>query len=103
MGENKGNGVYTYVFNEEPTGLLFANVENNTATTQTADFQFVNAGYYSVKGLRAVVPEVATGIESSLTSHPSPLTPVYDLQGRRLNGQPQRGLYIQNGRKVVVK
>ena len=103
VGENKGNGVYTYVFNEEPTGLLFANVENNTATTQTADFQFVNAGYYSVKGLRAVVPEVATGIESSLTSHPSPLTPVYDLQGRRLNGQPQRGLYIQNGRKVVVK
>ena len=28
---------------------------------------------------------------------------VYDLQGRRLNGVPQRGVYIRDGRKVVVK
>ena len=27
----------------------------------------------------------------------------YDLQGRRLNGEPGKGLYIQNGRKVMVK
>ena len=29
---------------------------------------------------------------------------VYDLQGRKLDGQPMKsGLYIKNGRKVVVK
>ena len=28
---------------------------------------------------------------------------VYDLQGRRLTKQPQRGVYIQDGKKVVVK
>lgn len=29
---------------------------------------------------------------------------IYDLQGRRLNGKPSRGgLYIQNGKKVVVR
>ena len=27
----------------------------------------------------------------------------YDLMGRRLNGKPQRGLYILNGKKYVVK
>jgi hypothetical protein len=27
----------------------------------------------------------------------------FDLQGRRLNGQPQKGLYIQNGKKYIVK
>ena len=27
----------------------------------------------------------------------------YDLQGRRLTQKPQRGVYIQNGKKVVVK
>jgi hypothetical protein len=28
----------------------------------------------------------------------------YDLQGRRLQGQPtQKGVYIVNGRKVVIK
>lgn len=30
-------------------------------------------------------------------------TIVYDLQGRRLTGKPTKGLYIQNGRKVMVK
>ena len=28
---------------------------------------------------------------------------IYDLQGRRLNGIPSRGLYIRNGRKFVSK
>ena len=27
----------------------------------------------------------------------------YDLQGRRLTGKPAKGIYIQNGRKVLVK
>ena len=32
------------------------------------------------------------------------LSPLYDLQGRRLDSQPtNKGIYIQNGRKVVVK
>ena len=29
--------------------------------------------------------------------------PIYDLQGRRLSAKPQKGLYIQNGKKKVVK
>jgi hypothetical protein len=29
---------------------------------------------------------------------------VYDLQGRRLDGLPtNKGIYIQNGKKIVVK
>ncbi len=32
-----------------------------------------------------------------------PCDVVFDLYGRRLNGVPQRGVYIQNGRKYVVK
>lgn len=27
----------------------------------------------------------------------------YNLQGQRLNTVPQKGIYIQNGKKVVVK
>ena len=26
--------------------------------------------------------------------------PIYDLQGRRLSAKPQKGLYIQNGKKM---
>ena len=28
---------------------------------------------------------------------------LYDLQGRRLNAQPTKGIYIRNGKKVVIK
>ncbi|MBR5084513.1 MAG: serpin family protein [Prevotella sp.] len=38
------------------------------------------------------------------TSPALPVSPqLYDLAGRRLNGLPQKGIYIQNGRKFVVK
>ena len=28
---------------------------------------------------------------------------IYDLQGRRINGTPKHGIYIINGKKVLVK
>ena len=40
-------------------------------------------------------------IENKTTT---PVNSFFDLQGRRLNGQPtNKGIYIQNGRKIVVK
>ena len=30
-------------------------------------------------------------------------TPIYDLSGKKLPKAPQKGLYIQNGKKVTVK
>ena len=32
-----------------------------------------------------------------------PQSPLYDLQGRRVTGTPERGLYIRNGKKVWIK
>ena len=37
------------------------------------------------------------------SSQGSPPVSYFDLQGRRLNGKPTKGLYIQNGRKQVVR
>lgn len=34
------------------------------------------------------------------TQHPSP---IYDLQGRRINGKPQPGVFIQKGKKIIIK
>ena len=28
---------------------------------------------------------------------------IYDLKGRRMTAQPRRGIYVRNGRKVVMK
>ena len=44
---------------------------------------------------------VTTGIDNHSAASSSSL--LYDLQGRRLNGKPEKGLYIQNGRKQVVR
>ena len=43
-----------------------------------------------------------TGIQVT-TSAREDHNPAYDLNGRRIKGVPQKGVYIQNGRKVVVK
>ena len=51
----------------------------------------------------SVSADEVTGVESL---HPSPITlhpsPVYDLQGRRV-ANPVKGLYIVNGKKIVIK
>ncbi len=46
----------------------------------------------------------ATGISASLTNSEERIenSVVYDLQGRRVE-QPQPGLYIRNGKKVIIK
>ena len=44
----------------------------------------------------------ATGINASLTNSEEVNGAVYDLQGRRVE-QPQPGLYIRNGKKVIIK
>jgi len=28
---------------------------------------------------------------------------IYDLQGRRLSGKPAKGLYIEDGKKILIK
>lgn len=46
--------------------------------------------------------EYASGIEElPATVVPARSAAIYDLQGRRLNGKPAHGMYIQNGRKYV--
>ena len=48
--------------------------------------------------------EGTTGVDASLVNSEEVNSVWYDLNGRRLQGKPsQKGIYIKNGRKVVVK
>ena len=76
-----------------PTGLLFS----NNGDPQSADLPFKNGGYYDIRGWLA---DVATGIDAVTIDGSDSCTPIYNLQGQRVNGN-YRGLIIQNGRKVV--
>ena len=44
-----------------------------------------------------------TGIAEVVDSHIRKSQPVYDLQGRRLTNRQQRGIYVRDGKKVIVK
>ena len=48
--------------------------------------------------------EGTTGIDASLVNSEEVNSVWYDLNGRRLQGKPsQKGIYIKNGKKIVVK
>ena len=49
------------------------------------------------------LPAVSTRIAPVSTFSEKTSSALYDLQGRRLTGMPQRGLYIQNGRKYIAR
>ena len=55
----------------------------------------------AAKGLEYITH--MTGINEISTSNAKVNGIIYDLSGRRLNGKPQRGMYIMDGRKYVVK
>ena len=48
------------------------------------------------------IDDNATGI-STVKDKPSTTEAIYDLQGRRFNGQPTRGIYIKDNRKIMIK
>lgn len=101
VGTNNGKNVWKWTYSgsltTQPTYIIF---NNNNNGQQTADLNFSNGGYYNEAG--ALQGQV-TGIEEVRWPMSDVRSNVYyDLNGRRLNGQPtKKGLYIVNGRKVV--
>lgn len=61
--------------------------------------------YPVLKSIGVVNDQISTSIQGVQSEQKAATTGIYDLQGRRMNSQTQlqKGLYIINGRKVVVK
>lgn len=103
VGTNNGKNVWKWSYDgaltTQPTYIIF---NNNNNGQQTADLDFKNGGYYNEAG--ALQGQV-TGIEEVRWKTSDGRNNVwYDLSGRRLSSQPtKKGLYIVNGRKVVLK
>ena len=53
-------------------------------------------------GVFDVTISAPTNITETATEH-CPATGIHDLQGRALNEQPAKGVYIQDGKKRVVR
>ena len=44
-----------------------------------------------------------TAIQSVRSYKPKADGAIYDLQGRRLSSPPRKGIYIQNGKKMIAR
>ena len=98
-GTVEGDGSTIYVLANGDNGVGFYLVEDESAITagkaylkvsgETAARQFIGFG------------DNATGIDNIEHSTPR-IEQYYDLQGRRV-AQPAKGLYIVNGKKVIIK
>ena len=71
------NRPFFYIISEQSTGSIF--------------FIGQYTGQGITAGLSPMIRETA----------PSDHSAIYDLQGRRIQGEPQKGLYIQNGKKIL--
>lgn len=71
-------------------------------TTLRANVAFMQAGAQGVQGYRLMLDGTTTGIEGAPTAGADKADTWYDLSGRRVTA-PTKGVYVKNGRKVVVR
>ena len=91
-----GEGPYNYVLSIVNNKIGFYKANNNTVATNRAYLQTTIAA-----GARIEIDGM-TGISSVNLNENQNENRYYDLQGRYV-AQPTKGLYIVNGRKVVIK
>jgi hypothetical protein len=101
VGTNNGKNVwkwtYTGSLTTPPSNIIF----NGTGFDQTSDLEFQNGGYYNEAG---ACQGIVTDIEAVRTTPSTKDNVIYDLQGRKVSKeQLKKGLYIVNGKKVVIK
>ena len=95
------SGINTIISTDGPI------LEMKTLSVYDGDRCIFNADDFTAEAERSSVivdftPDDPNGIACLSTDNTS-TTSVYDLQGRRLSQKPEKGVYIENGRKVVVK
>lgn len=101
-GENIYNGSkFQYVYANQSAGYAFYKVGSTLAPAKGKAYLETAA---SAAGARMTImfDDEVTGIENLTPALSEGKGAFYDLQGRRV-AQPTKGLYIVNGRKVVVK
>lgn len=102
IGKNGKQYIYQWCYygtlTTPPTSIIF----NNNGSAQTDDLTFVNGAYYDIKGK-------TTGISTPQTIKPAVSSNIYSLDGRIVRRNASlldglsKGIYVYQGKKVVVK
>ena len=68
-----------------------------------ANKAYINASALSNPAIALNFGNTVTGINAATINNGENNAPIYDLSGRRVWAPVKGGLYIQNGKKVIVK
>ena len=99
-GTVTGDGSTIYVLANGTSGVGFYLVEDGSAITAGKAYLISGSGARQFIGFGD--DNGATGIDSLTPALSKGEEVYYDLQGRRV-AQPTKGLYIVNGKKVIIK
>ena len=93
LGFNKSGGIGFF----KPAASIAA-IPANRAFLYLNGMSLTNAFYIDFDGTTTSIDELLPDADA-LDSN----APIYDLSGRRMQGTLHKGIYIQNGRKFMVK
>lgn len=104
-----GNNIFKWTYNGSltaiPTGIIFTH--DGDTKFNNNDGTFTNHGYYTESSAIAstkTITNVTTAINTVTANMPKADGAWYTIGGSRMGGKPtQRGIYLHNGKKVIVR
>lgn len=99
VASNDGEGNYNYILNVVNNEIGFYRAAGNTVATNRA---YIHTTINPTSGAIQFNFDEATGIRSVDNGQLTMDNEIYNLNGQRV-AQPTKGLYILNGKKVIIK
>lgn len=90
-----------YIFNKKDNDAVFSPLDNAASTTLAANKAALKTATPSGQALTLDFGSV-TGINTATTAMPA-TNATFDLSGRKVSGKLPAGLYIKNGKKLLIK
>lgn len=90
-----------YIFNKQGEDAVFSPLNNTASTTLAANKAALKTATTGGQALTLDFGSV-TGINTATTAMPA-TNATFDLSGRKVSGNLPAGLYIKNGKKLLIK
>lgn len=90
-----------YIFNKKDNDAVFSPLDNAASTTLAANKAALKTATPGGQALTLDFGSV-TGINTTTTAMPA-TNATFDLSGRKVSGKLPAGLYIKNGKKLLIK
>lgn len=90
-----------YIFNKQGEDAVFSPLDKSANTTLAANKAALKTTTTGVQALTLDFGSV-TGINTTTTAMPA-TNATFDLSGRKVSGKLPAGLYIKNGKKLLIK